>query len=91
MANNKSTEKRILQTERSRQRNRAVKSRMKTAVKDLRSAVEAGDAEKAKSLLPNAIRLVDGAAQKGGIHKNVAARTKSRLQKAVARLEQPAS
>ena len=90
MANNKSTEKRILQTERSRQRNKAVKTRMRTAVKNLRTAVAAGDAEQAKSLLPGTVRLVDNAAQKGGIHRNVAARTKSRLQKAVARLEAPA-
>ncbi len=87
MANNKSTEKRILQTERSRQRNKAVKSRMRSAVKGLRSAIAEGDAEKAKGLLPGTIRLVDGTAQKGVIHKNTAARTKSRLQKAVAGLE----
>lgn len=86
MANNKSTEKRILQNERARLRNRTVKSRMRTAVRDLRSAVAAGDAEKAQALLPQAVRLVDGTAQKGGIHKNAAARTKSRLQKAVAGL-----
>ncbi len=87
MANNKSTEKRILQTERSRQRNKATKSRMRSAVKDLRGALSEGDVEKAKNLLPGTIRLVDGTAQKGGIHRNAAARTKSRLQKAVAALD----
>lgn len=87
MANNKSTEKRILQSERSRQQNKAIKSRMRTAVRDLRAAVAEGDAEKAQSLLVPTVRLVDGAAQKGGIHKNAAARTKSRLQKAVSSLE----
>lgn len=87
MANNKSTEKRILQTERSRQRNKAIKTRMRSAVKGLRNAVAEGDSEKAKSLLPRTIRLVDGTAQKGGIHRNAAARTKSRLQKAVNALE----
>lgn len=87
MANNKSTEKRILQAERSRKQNKAIKTRMRTAVKNLRDAVGAGDAEKAKSLLVPTVRLVDGAAQKGGIHKNAAARTKSRLQKAVSSLE----
>lgn len=87
MANNKSTKKRILQTERSRQRNKAIKSRMRSAVKSLRAAVAEGDAEKAKGLLPATVRLVDGTAQKGGIHKNAAARTKSRLQRAVAGLD----
>ncbi len=87
MANNKSTEKRILQAERSRQRNKGTKSRMRSAVKDLRSAVAEGDADKAKSLLPQTLRLVDGTAQKGGIHRNAAARTKSRLQRAVAALD----
>ena len=87
MANNKSTEKRIRQAETARQRNRTVKGRMRTAVKELRTAVAAGDAEKAKSLLPETIRLLDGTAQKGVIHRNAAARSKSRLQKAVASLD----
>ncbi len=86
MANNKSTKKRILQTERSRQRNKAIKSRMRSAVRGLRSAIAEGDAEKAQGLLPRALSLVDGTAQKGGLHKNAAARTKSRLQRAVAGL-----
>lgn len=86
MANNKSTKKRILQTERSRQRNKAIKSRMRSAVRGLRSAIAEGDAEKAQGLLPRTLSLVDGTAQKGGLHKNAAARTKSRLQKAVAGL-----
>lgn len=87
MANNKSTEKRIRQAEKTRQHNRATKSRMRTAVKDLRSAVAAGDAGKAKDLLPSTLQLLDTTAQKGAIHRNSAARTKSRLQKAVSSLE----
>ena len=86
MANNKSTKKRILQTERSRKRNKAIKSRMRSAVRGLRSAIAEGDAEKAQGLLPRTLSLVDGTAQQGGRHKNAAARTKSRLQKAVAGL-----
>ena len=86
MANNKSTKKRILQTERSRQRNKAIKSRMRSAVRGLRSAIAEGDAEKAQGLLPRTLSLVDGTSQKGGLHKNAAARTKSRLQRAVAGL-----
>lgn len=87
MANNKSTEKRIRQAEQARQRNRAVKSRVRTAVKELRGAVVAGENDKAKDLLPAALRLIDKTAQKGVLHRNAASRTKSRLQKAVAGLE----
>ncbi len=86
MANNKSTKKRILQTERSRKRNKAIKTRMRSAVRDLRSAIAEGEATKAQSLLPGTLSLVDGTAQKGCLHKNAAARTKSRLQRAVAGL-----
>lgn len=87
MANNKSTEKRIRQAEQARQRNRAVKGRVRTAVKELRGAVAAGESEKANSLLPAALRLIDKTAQKGVLHRNAASRTKSRLEKAVAGLE----
>ena len=86
MANNKSTKKRILQTERSRKRNKAIKSRMRSAVRGLRSEIAEGDAEKAQGLLPRTLSLVDGTAQKGCLHRNAAARTKSRLQRAVAGL-----
>ena len=88
MANNASTEKRIRQSERSRQRNRAVKTRVRTAVKELRDAVAAGDADKAKDLLPKTASLLDPPAQQGSIHRNAAARTKSRLQKAVSSLSE---
>ncbi len=86
MANNKSTEKRIRQSAARRQQNKTSKGRMRSAVKDLRSALLAGDAEQAKSLLPPTLRLLDSTAQKGAIHRNAAARTKSRLQKAIAGL-----
>lgn len=86
MANNKSTEKRIRQAAKNRDRNRALKTRMRTAVKEVRQAVEAGDGSKAKTLLDDTLRRVDSTAQKGGIHRNAAARTKSRLTKAVAKL-----
>ena len=83
MANIKSAEKRILQNERRRDRNRAYRSRMRTAVKRLRTAVESGDAEVAKELLPGTLRVIDESAQKGVIHRNTAARSKSRLTRAV--------
>lgn len=83
MANIKSAEKRILQNARQRQRNRAARTRMRTAVRRLRAAVEAGDAEKARELLPETLMLVDTTVQKNVIHANAGARTKSRLVKAV--------
>jgi small subunit ribosomal protein S20 len=88
MANTKSAEKRILQNERRRQRNRSHRSRMRTAIKRLRAALDAGEAEKARELLPQAIRVIDKTAQKGVIHDNTAARYKSRLSQAVAGLSQ---
>jgi len=83
MANNKSAEKRMHQALKRRERNRAQRSTMKTAVKKLRTAVESGDAAAARQLLPVTLGVVDATAQKGVIHTNAASRTKSRLQRAV--------
>ena len=74
MANIKSQKKRIITAEKARQRNRAVRSELKTAVKGVRAAVEAGNAEDAQ---------LDKAASKGIIHKNQAAQRKSGVQKLV--------
>ncbi len=87
MANIKSAEKRIGQTERDRDRNRSQRSRMRRAVRQLREAVSAGDVSKAQELLPDTLKLIDTTAQKKIIHRNAAARTKSRLSRAVANLE----
>ncbi len=84
MANIKSAEKRIRRSNRQRERNRALLSRMRSAVKDLRKAVDAGDAKTAQELLPKTLSVVDSTARKGVIHANTAARNKSRLTKAVA-------
>lgn len=86
MANNPSAEKRDRQAGERRQRNRSHRSRMRTAVKNLRQAIDAGDAAAARQQLPEALQLIDTTAQKGAIHRNAAARTKSRLERAVARL-----
>ena len=86
MANNPSAEKRNRQTVGRRQRNRAQRSRMRTAVKTLREAIETGDAATARQLLPEALSLIDHTARKGAIHDNAAARTKSRLVLAVSKL-----
>ena len=86
MANSPAAEKRIRQNTRRRDRNRSVRSRLRTAVKKLRGEVTAGNKETAEELLPSTLSLVDSTAQKGIIHPNAAARTKSRLTKAVAKL-----
>ena len=83
MANIKSAEKRNRTNEISRMRNRADRTRVRGAIKQLRTAVEAGDKETAQQLLPETLQLVDKTAQKKIIHANAAARTKSRLARAV--------
>lgn len=81
MANIKSQKKRILTAEKARQRNRAVRTELKSAVKAVRLAVEANEAEQVNAALRHACRLLDKAASKGIIHKNQAAQRKSGLQK----------
>ena len=77
MANIKSQKKRILTNEKSRLRNRAVKSELKTYVRRVKEAVAAGDKEAAIAAANKACRLMDQAATKGVIHKNQAANRKS--------------
>jgi small subunit ribosomal protein S20 len=86
MANTKSAEKRHLQNVARRDRNRAQRSRMRTAVKTLRAAIAQGEAGRARELLAPTLKVVDMTASKGVIHANTAARTKSRLTRAVAGL-----
>lgn len=86
MANTKSAEKQARQSLKHRARNRAHTSRMRSAVKRLRTAVAGGDKAKAMELLRQTLGVVDATAQKGVVHKNAAARTKSRLTKAVHKL-----
>lgn len=79
MANHKSAEKRIRQTERRNEVNRRNRSRLRTQIKSLRAAIEAGNRDEAKSLLLKTVSVIDKAIQKGVIHRNAAARYKSRL------------
>ena len=88
MANIKSQIKRNKQNEKARQRNKAVKSSLKTAARGLREAADAGDTEKATEALRTAYIKLDKAASKGVIHKNQAANRKSALAKRVAALKQ---
>ncbi len=71
-----------------RAQNTALKSQIRTATKRTLQAVEAGDADAAKAAYSKATSIIDKAASKGVIHKNNAARKKSRLQ---AKLDAPAA
>jgi len=86
VANIKSQKKRILTNEKARQRNKAVKSSLKTAVRRFTTAAEAGDTEHAATLAREASRKLDKAASKGVIHKNQAANRKSAIAKRAATL-----
>lgn len=81
MANIKSQLKRIKTNEKARLRNKSVKSSLKTAIRKVREAAEAGDKDKALELLQDASRKLDKAAAKGVIHANQAANKKSALAK----------
>ncbi len=79
MPNHKSAEKRMRQTEKRREINRNNRGRLRTGIKRLRAALEGSDPGQAGALLPETISLLDKAVQKGVIHRNAAARYKSRL------------
>ena len=86
MANIKSQIKRIKQNEKRHQRNKAVKSGLKTAVRKFREAADAGDKDNASTLAREAGRKLDKAVSKGVIHKNQAANRKSAIAKRAASL-----
>jgi small subunit ribosomal protein S20 len=86
MANIKSQIKRNKQNERRRQRNKAVRTSLKTASKKAAAAVAEGDLETAQARTQEASRAFDKAASKGIVHKRTAARHKSRLAKAANRV-----
>ncbi len=79
MANIKSQIKRNRQNDAAHERNKSVKSALKTAVRRFREAADAGDSDRARKLAQDAGRRLDKAAEAGVIHKNNAARRKSRL------------
>jgi small subunit ribosomal protein S20 len=87
VANIKSQLKRIKTNEKSRQRNKATKSALKTSIRRFREAADAGDATKATELAYAASRALDKAASKGVIHKNQAANRKSAIASKAARLD----
>jgi small subunit ribosomal protein S20 len=83
LANHKSALKRARQNELSRLRNKAVKTRVKSIVKDVRFSVEESSNQDVKAKLIAAQTLIDKASKKGVIHKKTAARKISRLSKLV--------
>jgi small subunit ribosomal protein S20 len=88
VANIKSQIKRNKQNEKAHQRNKAVKSSLKTAVRSFRAAADAGDTDKADAALRAAYIKLDKAASKGIIHKNQAANRKSALAKRLGTLSE---
>ena len=87
MANIKSQIKRNKQNEKAHQRNKAVKSELRTHVRKFREAVDAGNVEAATSALQVASRKLDKAVSKGVIHKNQAANRKSAIAKKLVELQ----
>jgi small subunit ribosomal protein S20 len=86
VANIKSQIKRNKQNEKARQRNKAVKSSLKTSVRKFRQAAEAGDVDAATQAMRAACRELDKAASKGVIHQNQAANRKSAIARRAAEL-----
>jgi small subunit ribosomal protein S20 len=86
MPNTPSSIKRLRQNGVRRLRNRATRNKMRSSVKLVRTAVEANDLEAAKDAFKMACRKLDQAAAKNIIHKNAAARTKSRLNAAIKKI-----
>ena len=87
MANHKSAEKRNRQAQIHRMRNRINRSKMKTVIKTLNSAIESGSADEAKSALTAAVPVIAKTASKGTIHKKNASRKISRLTRRVNAME----
>ena len=86
MPNHKSAKKRVRQTEKRRDVNRSNKSTLRTQIKKLRSALTASDKNLSQELLNPTVSSIDKAVNKGILHKNTAARYKSRLTGHVAKL-----
>ncbi len=83
MANSAQAKKRARQAETSRQRNASQRSAMRTRVKAIHKAIAEGDKDQASAAYQAAVPTLDKMARKGLIHKNAAARQKSRLNAAV--------
>jgi small subunit ribosomal protein S20 len=87
VANIKSQIKRNKQNEKARQRNKAVKSELKTYVRHFRQAADAGDEDRTAEAMRAAFVKLDKAVSKGVIHKNQAANRKSAISKRAAQMD----
>ena len=81
MPNIKSVEKDVKKSRKNHERNIAAKSAMKTFVKKAKQTIEGGDAAAIQAQLSKTVSVIDKTAERGIIHKNAAARRKSRLMK----------
>ena len=79
MPNHKSAEKRVRQSEKRRVINRGHRSKVRTYIKKMRAALDSGKSEDVQNVLPEVMSVIDKSVQKGVMHKNAAARYKSRL------------
>ncbi len=79
MANTAQARKRARQAENNRIRNAGQRSHLRTFIKKVITAIESGDVEQAKAAYATAVPIIDSAVNKGLLHKNNAARNKSRL------------
>jgi len=86
VANIKSQIKRIGTNKKAQERNKAVKSELKTAIRSVKSAITAGDKDAAVKAVSLAGKKLDKAASKGVIHKNQAANRKGAIAKQVAKI-----
>ena len=87
MANSAQARKRARQADKHNQHNAAMRSTMRTANKKITKAIEEGDAETAKTAYLAAVPIIDRMARKGIIHKNKAARQRSRLNQSIIKLQ----
>ena len=88
MPNHKSAEKRVRQNEKRNAVNRNNRSKLRTQIKKMRTAIAGGDQTQSTELLTSTVSVIDKAVNKGIIHRNTAARYKSRLTKHVSGLVQ---
>jgi len=83
MANTAQAKKRARQTIKQRERNFGLRSKLRTAIKAIRTAITAGDKNQAEITFRKSVSIIDSIAGKGIIHKNKASRHKSRLSGAI--------
>jgi small subunit ribosomal protein S20 len=79
MPNHKSAEKRVRQSEKRRAINRSHRTKVRTYIKKLRATLDGATSDDVQNVLPEVISVIDKSVQKGVMHKNAAARYKSRL------------